>query len=206
MVTLIYPITRRQSLESLKRSLANLEPDWKLGVDLLCVVKWKNLYTEVRDYLQANVDRGEVLTVYEPDGDPLKRAKEYIGSKNKYVYLSGEVVIPYNALGKLYRNYIENPNLGFVTGISTDYPLAYWVEDIYGWSKFIRSNEKNLEGDTIEIDISSPYGMLTKTDLYKELFCMSDLDEYSGYSYGIRLRRQGYKNLLDMRVEYGGKK
>ena len=100
MITLIYPITRESGFEKLKRSLVNLEPDWKLGVDLLCIVQNKELYTGARDYLQLNVDRGEVLTVYEPDGNPLKKATEYIGLKNQYVYLSGEIVIPHSALGK----------------------------------------------------------------------------------------------------------
>ena len=88
--------------------------------------------------------------------------------------------------------------------------MSYWVDDIYGsetkWPKFVKSNEKELSGTTVDIDIASPYGMLTKMDLYRELFCLSDLDGYSGYSYGIRLRRQGYRNLLDTRVEFGGKR
>ena len=205
----VYPITDRKGFDFLKRNLVNLEPDWKLGVDLLCMVQNKNLYTEVRNYLQTDIDRGEVLIIHEPEGNLLKKAKNYIGTKNEYVYLSAEQKIPYNVLEKLYKSYLEKQSLGFVTGIYTTYPEVYWVDDIYNSGekspKFFSTDEKEIPGSVVNIDTASPYGMLTKTDLYKELFCMEDLDKFGKYSYGIRLRRKGYQNLLDMSVEFGGK-
>ena len=75
MITIITLVSSRDGFETLKRNLINFEPDWKLGVDLLCLVSNKKLYLECRDFLLENVNRGECRVVL---GDSLKDGKENI--------------------------------------------------------------------------------------------------------------------------------
>ena len=199
MISVITTITNRKNLKTLQENLVALEADWHLGVDLLCLVGNENLYLEVRDYVASAVDKGEPLVVYDDKG--LKAGQEYLGSRNEYVFLLGENIrIPTGCLTKLMKDFDNKKSAGFIGGVRKELPSVYWVDDIYGSPHYVYSNEKkDLEG-LIEVDVSPVYGLLTKTQLYKELFCLSDLDGYGSLSYGIRLRRQGYKNYLSMEV------
>lgn len=209
MISIITSVSSEEGFENLKRSLINLEPDWKLGVDLLCFVSDKNLYLECRDFLKENVDRGECLVLFE-EGEPFKKGVEIVSGKNPYVFLASEkVLIPRGGVTQLYKDFLEKPKAGLISGRFTAYPTVYWVKDIYGeLPHYIYSNEKDIGlGLLMDIDTCTISGVMTKTDLYKELFNFSNLEGYGGYSFGIRLRRQGYKNYLDTGVElkFGGK-
>lgn len=207
MITIITSITSQEGFETLKRSLYNFEPDWKLGLDLLCFVHKQELYLECRNFLLDAVDRGECLVVYE-EKKTLKVGREYLSPKNEFVFLLNEgVLVPFGGIGKLYKDYFEKNTAGFICGVEKDIPQVFWVKDIYGCPQYIYSNNDNLaKNGLVEVDVSNITGMLTKTSLYEELFCYGDLDGYGSLSYGIRLRRQGYKNFIDTRVEYGGRR
>ena len=200
MITIITLVSSRDGFETLKRNLINFEPDWNLGVDLLCLVSDKKLYLECRDFLLDNANRGECRVVL---GDSLKHGREEIEGKNPYIFILGEgILIPFGGLTRLYNTMSDKPQAGFVSGVFKQYPVVYWVKDIYGSPKYVYSNEKTNYDLRMSVDVAPVHGLLTKTNLYKELFCMSDLDGYGGYSFGIRLRRQGYKNYVDTGVEY----
>lgn len=204
MISIVSLVTKTAGFENLKRNLISLEPDWKLGVDILCLVDDKELYLEVRDFLAQSVNRGEVLVVYD---ESLKAGKEYLSNKNEFVFLlSEDTLIPGGCLTKLYQDYIEKREAGFISGIDKSFPSVFWVKDLYGQPKYVFSNEKDLEG-LAEVDTSPIYGLLTRASTYKELFCLGDLDGYGSLSYGIRLRRQGYQNYINTGVAYrhGGK-
>ena len=208
MITITTILSGRSGFEALKRNLVSLEPDWKIGVDILCVVTDKSLFVECRNFLNENVDKGECLVFYDKDAT-LKSVGEYLGSRNPLVFILAEnVILPIGGLSKLYRNYLEYPDAGFVTGECKDYPVVRWVRDIYGAPQYIYSNEKTEYDLFTKIDVCPVLGILTKTHLYKELFCLDNLEGYGSYSYGIRLRRQGYQNYINTGVEYkhGGKK
>ncbi len=200
MITVITKISNDKGFNLLKKNLTNLEPDWKIGLNLLCVISDKNLYLKCRDYLQCNIERGECLVVFN-EKDGLKAAKDYLNNSNDLVFLLNEgVELSYGGLGKLYETFMEKPWAGFITGLFKEYPQVYWVKDLYGSPQFIYY-DKNKSFDLIMgIDISPVFGILTKKSLYKELFCLSDLENYGGYSYGIRLRRQGYQNYINTGV------
>lgn len=202
MISVITLISSRSGLEVLKRNLASLEPDWKLGVDLLCIVNDKTLYLECRDYLLTAVDRGECLVVYDDNGK-LKSGLEYIWGNNPYVFLLKEgVILPRGTLKRLYKNYLENPNAGFITGDCGEYPAIWWVKDIYGSPRYVYQNEKPGVQSITEVDVCLDGGLMTKYGLYKDVYCLGELDGYGEYSFGVRLRRQGYQNYINTGVEY----
>lgn len=206
MITIITSVRDTESFNCLKRNLINFEPDWKIGLDLICVVKDEKLFLESRDFLLENVNRGECRIVL---GDSLQSANQYLTDKNPYVFVLAEnILIPPGGITKLYENFIQKPRAGFISGVFKEYPTVYWVRDIYGTPQYIYSNEKEDYDLLMDVDVSMPYGLLTSTQNYKEFFGMSNLEGYGSYSYGIRLRRQGYKNYVNTGVEYkhGGKK
>lgn len=208
MVTLIYPITTKEGFENLKRSLINLEFDLELGIDILCLVKEgeEELYLECSDFLRQNYDQGESLVVYER-GDLYKKSQLYISSKNDLVFLANEkIVIPPKAITTLHGGYLELPGAGFISGQFVDYPIVYWVEDIYEKKnpKYIYSNEREGEGRYLEVDASGIYGLITRFENFRDLFYMEDLDKYGHLSYGIRLRRRGYQNYIDTTIRLTG--
>lgn len=202
MVTVITLVSNREGFDNLKRNIVSFESDWKIGLDILCIVSDYNLYLECRNFLHENVDKGECLVVYEQDAT-LKSGKEYLDWKNEYVFLLAENVrVPSGGITKLYKTYLEKPQAGFITGEWNLFPTVRWVKDIYGAPKYIYSNEPSPYGLRMDIDVAEVYGIMTKTNLYKELFCLDNLDGYGSHSFGIRLRRQGYKNYINTGVEY----
>ena len=210
MITLIIPITNRQGYENFKRSLVNLETDWHLGINVVCLVADGNekLLLECKKFLTENIDLGNCLVLHEK-GDLYKKASLYIGLSDDYVFLANEnVVIPLNAITKLYADYLEYRGAGFITGVFEAYPTVYWVEDIYEDKdpRYIYSNERPLLDRIVEVDVSATYGILTKSSLYRSLYCLHNHKKYGQLSYGIWLRRQGYKNYIDTTVKYGENK
>ena len=200
MITIITLINNQEDYEVLKRNLVSLETDWDLGLALLCIVSNKELYLEVRNFLLENVNRGECRVVY---GSSLKDGKDYLSDNNSLVFLLNVgVIIPQNTLTRLYKNYVDKPQAGFISGILKEYPIACWVKNIYSHPQFVYFNEKEKYDLLMDVDVSACWGLLTKVSLYKELFCTEGLDGYGEYSFGIKLRRQGYKNYVDTGVEY----
>lgn len=201
MVTLITTIKNKNQLESLYRNLVCLEPDRKLGLDFLCLAS-QDLYLECRNKIPALFDGGECIVVSVPDPD-FKCAKEYLTDKNKYVFLSSsDYVMSFGCVGKLYRDYLENRDAGFISGMALNFGNAfYWVKDVYGYPDFCGLREKELFNGLNPIDIASPRALMTKTSIFKDVYCSANVDGGFEYSFGIKLRRQGYQNYLDTRVE-----
>lgn len=203
MISVIYPITTKRGTENLKRNLASLEVDRSIGLDFLILVNNQDLFLEVRDFA-VNVDSS--LVVYSEQDNLLKVAKEYLTPKNEYVFLANEnIILPPTSLVKLYEDFLNNRCAGFISGEFQDRPTVYWVENVLYYEKdpkYIYSNERKIEGNLIEVDTISVYGLLTRLKLYNEYFCMEDLDRYGGHSFGVRLRRSGYQNYVDTRVKY----
>lgn len=208
MITIITYVSTEQGFENLKRSTVNLEEDYDLGLNILCIVGDKDLYLRCRDWLQDNIDRAGVLTVFYEGNYPLEWAKENLTFNDPFVYLANQnLIIPSGGISALYKDFIEQPTAGFISGFFVEYPTVYWVDDIYdAWSKRYRWGEKQVNNNNlVEVDTTLPTGMLTKSLVYRDLFCRTQLDEYGNLSYGIRLRRQGYRNYLDtnIKLKYG---
>lgn len=200
MISVITSVIDRQGFENLERNLISLEPDWNLGMDLLCIVKEENLFEEVGDFLKKGVNRGKCVVVQDDKG--LKAGGDYLEYKNDYVFLlDNRMLLQSGSITSLQKGFLDNPTAGFIGGLNGNQPSVYWVKDIYGVPQYIYS-EGDLERGLIEVDTSSVHGILTKTNLFEELFGLSDLDGYGSLSFGIRLRRQGYQNYVDTRVRY----
>ena len=209
MISIITFINFKEDFEVLKRNLVSLEPDWGIGVDLLCIVTNKNLFLECRDFLLKNVDRGECLVEYN-ERATLKSGVEYLNNKNDYVLLLRPgFLIPDGGVAKLYKSFLEKPQAGFIAGRCINLPTAHWTSNIYGKpEEFFYWRPGFDEGGLVEVDMDAIQCVLTKADLYREIYCSEDLEDYQGYSYGIKLRRQGYQNYVDTKVLYshGGKR
>lgn len=178
-----------------------MEPDWKLGLDILCLVPNKDLYLQCRDFLLDRVDRGECLVSY-VQGEDFKFAIDNLTDKNKYVFLlDNGYILPLGGIGKIYQSYLEKRDAGFISAFATFYGGAfYWVKDIYGYPDYIGIKERTLEKELEEVDIASPRGLMTKTSLFKDIYCSPNIDGGFDYSFGIKLRRQGYQNYVNTKV------
>lgn len=207
MITVILPISYSGGFDNLKRILLSLESDIALPMSFLAIVSDPDLYLQVRDYLNENVDFAETLTVYTERERPLLEALFHIGASD-YVFLWNEnVVFPSHTLSRLLKDYTEQPGAGFISGHFAEYPLFYWVDDIYAKQpQRILSNERELEG-LVEVDLGWTYGMLTKTTNFKDYFSKPVNGFLGGTAYGLTLRRKGFKNFVDTNIQYryGGK-
>lgn len=205
MVTVITVIKDSKDFNILKRNLISLESNWNLGVDVLCLVSDQKLYLECREYITKAYNAEQSLVAYNKEAS-LKSAKEYLTFKNEYVFLLGRgVKIPSGVLFALLKDYTNNPKAGFFSGVLNNVPTASWVEDIYSPAhfKYLYENDPmRIDGEIINVDIYPIMGLMTKTSLYREYFCLPDLEDYGEYSFGIRLRRQGYENYIDTNVKY----
>lgn len=202
MITLITLIKNEQQLDNFKRNLVSLESTFNLGLDILCLVNDKNFYLKVRDYLLLAINRGECRIEY-IEGENIKKAKDFITDNNPYVFiLDCDYILPMGGIDTLYMNYLEKPNAGFISGMALNFGNAfYWVEDVYDSPYFQGIENIKLKEGLVAVDVSAPRALLTKTYLFKEVYCAENVDGAFDYSFGIKLRRQGYQNYLNTNVK-----
>ena len=197
------PISTKEGFENLKRNIINLAEDLRNNNNsMVCIVSNKDLLSEISKFLQDYFDDSECLVIFSERSLPLKDSLEYL--TDEFVFVANEFLyLPLNIISRLYANYLKFPKAGFVAGYFTEYPIGYWVDDIYSKTpKIIYSNEKELE-DLQEVDIVlPPYGLLTRTANFKDLFFRGEI---VGAEYGLRLRQQGFKNYVDtnIKLNYG---
>lgn len=196
MVTVIAKISCRRQFENLKLSLPKLEKDWNLGIDFLCVVDNQNLYLEVKDWLIPRIDRGECLVVY--NEKQFSGLGEYLTNKNDFIFLTNlDCILCEGAITELYGDFIEKPTAGFVSGFASKETAICRLEDLYESGKIVF--EDFPEEKLAETDTSSLYGMLVKKQIYLDFsWALAD----SEYSFGIELRKKGYKNYIDTSIKY----
>lgn len=194
MISLVTIIESESDFDNLKRNLNSLEPDWKLGVDILCLVADEELYPKVRNYLQGVADKGDCLVVF---GEPFfEEVKQYLNDKNEYIFLLGKgTILPSGSLTRLYFDYLLYRGAGFVSGAGSYIKVKDFYKEFVG-NKIILDNSEPNGIDYV--DSCKPKALLTKTNLFKEFW--QDVEDYGEYSYGINLRRKGYQNYIDNRV------
>ena len=202
MITAILPISYSGGFENLKRNIMGFSADLERLGDILCIVSDENLYLDCRDLLKEYMINGECLTVFSERKHLLRESLDYLNDKNEFVFVANEnLYYPQGTIARLYSDYLDHPKAGFIAGYFTEYPMGYWVDDIYSETpKVIYSNEKVLES-LQEIDsIMPPYGLLTRTENFKEFFFRGNL---GGTEYGLNLRKVGFKNYVDTRIKLG---
>ena len=201
MITIILSISYQGGFGNLKRNVVNIDKDLRAGNSLLCIVSDKKLYVECRDFIREYFGGVNCLVVFSTRQLPLRESLEYLGDKNEFVFVANEnLYLPPNTISGLYKDYTEHPKAGFIAGHFIEYPVGYWVNDIYSRApKVIYSDERKLE-DFQEVDINlPPYGLLTRTNLFKDFFFRSLA--HNG-NYGLTLRRQGYTNYVDTKIRF----
>lgn len=203
MISIIYPVPGERELEILKRTIVNLELDWRLGLEIICVVWTESVRKVVRDFLDENVGvRTGKVVMYEGH-EPYKQC-EALSDESEFVFLS-PARIPWACVSRLYEDFKKKPKAGLITGVNIDCGGAFpnEVDNLYSNAPKLVNVRKNSDTDELEEIGTAPLmGIMTKTKTFKELIGLEDLPCCGVYSYGIRLKRQGYQNWQDKNVRY----
>lgn len=224
VTTIVMPVSRN---DFLKRIFAQLDmmPCNMETTNLLCYVDGdQELFQRVRQFVVGSKFK-EKLCVYRRKGLPnfnhiRSRRKRIADIHNEiktmigicdYVFLiEDDTLIPLNTLEKLLKHYSAFPFAGFITGVQ----IGRWGINVPGiWAvdnpydvKMIKSllpPEIPLGTKTMlqDIDASGMYCMLTKRDNYlKADFTPFDAILGPDVSFGLALRREGYKNYVDWTI------
>jgi hypothetical protein len=221
VVTIVVPVSRSDNLSLFFTSLENLQCDAR-KTNLLAIVDGSDdLYLEVRNFVQ-NSRFNEKLTVKFASaqkarlrGERRKRiadihnyAKTIIGDC-KYVFsLEDDTIIKRDALAQLLRTYREYPHAGLVSGLElgrwgTYYIGAWKLDDIYNPTLVQSLMPESPQRALVEVDGTGLYCLLTKREHYVDHF-FKDLEDGAmgpDIEFGVSLRREGYTNIVDWRVQ-----
>jgi len=215
VVTIAMPVSRP---DYLKRIFAQLDmmPCDRDTTNILVYVDGDQRLFEIARNFVINSKFHEKLCVYRKKGLP---SVNYIRGRRKriaeihnemkqilnfcdYVFLlEDDTLMPLNALEKLTQNALMYPHAGFITGVQIGrwgitVPGIWKVDNPYDVKTISSCLPKN--GEIEEIDAAGLYCALTKLDNYKKMV-FEPFDEILGpdVSFGLALRREGYKNYVD---------
>lgn len=193
MITLCLPVSNKKGFENLQKTLFNLSTDLDKRINILCLCSNKELYLPIRDYILQYNAPGEELTVYTEKKNVLV-SLEYLGNKDEYIFLWNQnVIVPPEGVISLYREYLERPKAGFISG-RVNKVVPYWVNDIYADKpKLVKTDKHKIES---EVDVSYPFCMLTRMENF-ELYYPN---RGNGLKFGLNLRRAGFQNYLNKQV------
>lgn len=198
MISLICRVNNQRQMRTLEKTLSNFEADKDTLRAVYCVCNEEMLEPCTKYYERFKASDDRTFKVIE--GGFLSASGS---AKTDLVFLmNNEVVIPAGGLTELYRIWLLKPTLGFVTGRFMEYAPICKVADCYAEAPEFSAEYELGNENLAEIDVYPTYGMLTPTNLYEELFCLSELPNYRGLSYGARLKRLGYGNYLLSNLEY----
>lgn len=203
MVEVIVLLNSFEQYLAYRRNLYILGLDLGLIKNMITFCADENLYIELRNADSVLTSTNNLILWYQEDSF-IKNIQEVNNSLRinpEYVFiLEGDYLIPAHCLQKLLVDYIEHPMAGFVSAVSTvNGEEFYYSKDIYDGPDFTILNEKDLTGGVLEIDTALPKVMLIRKQVFDDNFDKK-LDGFGQYSFGIKLRRQGYKNYLDTGV------
>lgn len=217
--TIILTVSRTDFLPEVLSSieLLNCDPSY---TNILCIVDGDaNLYTKVRNLVQTT-KFNERLTLQYPDRKPVKKfdvhyrrkriaaihrwARQHVGSAVDFVFLTeDDTIVPGDALLKLREHIVDTPGCVMAEGVEvgrwgTPYVGVWKFNDIYEPTS-VTSLEYKTSG-VEEIDAGGFYCTMMRADAYKE--DEFELHESLGpdISMGLRLRQNGYINLVDWSV------
>ena len=123
-----------------------------------------------------------------------------------YVFLmEDDTLLPLNALEKLLKAYTIHPHAGFITGVQIgrwgmNVPGIWKVDNPYQVNK-VESLLPDKDVMLKEIDAAGLYCCITKMDNYKK-HNFEPFDTILGpdVGFGIALRKEGYKNYVDLSI------
>ncbi len=227
VVTIIMPVSRLDYLKRIFAQLEMLSCDAQFTNLLVYVDGDMELFDKTRNYVVQS-KFAQKLCVYRRKGlaDPSsvrRRRKRIAEIHNELKTMIGEcdyifsveddTLFPPNALQKLMQAYVYNPHAGFITGVQIGRwgyttPGIWRVDNPYD-VKWVQSllppiPQKPIDPriDTIqEIDASGLYCLLTKREHYMSCTFEPFEDQLGpDFSFGIHLRKEGYKNYVDWSV------
>lgn len=225
--TIVMPVSRKDFIPRIFAQLDMMNFDSE-NTNLLCYVDGTvDLFAYVRDFVVESRFK-EKLCVYRKKGLPnishirMRRQriadihnemKAIVGACDYVFLIEDDTLLPLNALEKLLRDYGLNPYAGFISGVQVGrwgftVPGVWRVDNPYNVKtvqSMLPSQAKydGIAGPLIieEIDAAGLYCCLTKRDNYlKANFTPFDSILGPDVSFGLALRREGYKNYVDWSI------
>lgn len=219
VTTIVLPISRKDFLARIFAQLETMPCD-ATQTNLLCYVDGdQQLYQDARNFV-VNSKFNEKLCVYRRKGLPNinhissrrrrigeihNEIKEIINSGDYVFLIEDDTLMPLDTLQKLLHHYLQLPYAGLITGVQ----IGRWGFTVPGiWKSdnpydvksigaMLPSQAQSLE----EIDAAGLFCCLTKVATYKK-FKFEPFDTILGpdVSYGLYLRREGFKNYVDWSI------
>ena len=131
-------------------------------------------------------------------GDSWHWAKTKINKDETVGFWDESIMLDPQELYKLSSYLRRKKDAGIVTGLFTEFPLKYKVDNIYEPEQTFEVSGKGL----LKIDMAFPYLIVCRGSVFQELNFEGDL-----VYFGLGLRKLGYQNYLDtsVLVSYGDK-
>ena len=218
-VTIVLPISRPDYLRRVFAAL-DMMPCNAQETNLLCYVDGDQRLLDIARNFVVNSKFKEKVCIFRGKGLPSanhirgrrqriadihNELKEIVGAVEFCLLMEDDTLIPLNGFEKLMRHYSSNPYAGFITGVQ----VGRWGYTVPGvWQsnnpydiKRINSMLPNSEKPFEEIDAAGLYFCLTRTEFYKQIN-FQPFDSILGpdVTYGIELRKLGYKNYVDWTI------
>lgn len=138
-------------------------------------------------------------------GEIHNEIRSIVGSCDYIFLLEDDTLFPLNVLEKFLKHYTQNPYAGLITGVQIGrwgftVPGIWKVDNPYNVQQ-INSMLPNEKSPFEEIDASGMFCLLTKRDNYVNAK-FEPFDSILGpdVSFGLHLRREGFKNFVDWTI------
>lgn len=215
MITIILPVSRKNFLNRVFKSLNELECD-PSKVNLLVTVDGTGDVFEKARNLTVASKFNERLCVYGKKApanvSSMRRRRQRISEIHNtmkgllrrcdYIFLTeDDTLLPPNALLKMMEGYRFFPEAGFITGVQVG-RWGYTSIGVYTANDMITEVRSELSASGLqEIDASGFYCLLTKKSHYID-HDFQPFEDILGpdVQFGLRLAMSGYKNYVDWSV------
>jgi hypothetical protein len=222
-VTIVLPVSRSDYLLQVFTALEMMECDESKTTLLVIVDGDATLFVDVRNRVELS-KFSERLCVQYNSKKPVKKysvphrrkriadihnfAKQYIGKSDFILGVEDDTLIPPHTLDRFMQDYAEKPFAGFIEGVELGrwgvYYIGAWkFDDVYEPTTVTSQLGLDEELSPLqEIDSGGFYCFLTRKEVYMD----HEFDTFENgtlgpdVNFGISLRREGYMNYIDWRV------
>ena len=218
-ITIVLPISRYKNLETVLTSIELLDTGNNI-VSIIAIVDGdESLYVKARNLILKMKFEQKLCVKYRSEekssnfnvlirrkriSDIHNEVKKSI-SKCDYIFLlEDDGIIKSNALEMLFKEYLIDPYIGFVSGLEIGrwgYPhIGAWTVDSIYDTKFFYSIDKPQ--NVTNVDASGFYCLLTRYETYMSHVFKPYGNNQLGpdVDFGIELRKQGYINKVHDKV------
>lgn len=216
VTTIVIPVSRPDFLQRIFAQLDMMPCDVNNTNLLVYVDGDQQLWQTARNFVWESKFK-EKLCVFRRQGLPTvnhikqrrlriaaihNELKGIVGICDYLFLLEDDTLIPLDALQRLLKAYDSMPHAGFISGVQIGrwgftVPGIWRVDNPYNVQK-IESLLPNSDNSFEEIDAAGLFCCITRADFYKKCdFTPFDSILGPDISYGLYLRREGYKNFVD---------